>query len=223
MKRKIKRKIQSLIGHRILRKIERDQRFTYHGIDLEIPSGVFHPKYFSSSQFLIEWVENNTIEGQSIVEVGCGSGIASLLAARKGAKVTAIDISHQVIENLLHNARQNKVSLEILRSDLFDELAGRNFDYYLINPPFYPRLPEQEKEHAWFCGPEFEYFKKLFQQLSVRSEAAGIWMTLSNDCDLSRIQAIAKEYKFEFVLHRQKKRPFETNWLFELKRINQGG
>lgn len=220
MRKRIKGKLNELFGARLLRKLESDNSFSYKDVQLDIPAGVFHPKYFSSSKLLMDWVEQNDLQGKRVIEIGCGSGISSILAAKAGAHVTAIDINASAISNLLQNASKLKVQLEAYVSDLFSEVPNQSFDHYLINPPFYPKQPESEAEHAWFCGPEFEYFKRLFQQLNEREVDGNIWMTLSNDCDLEQIQKIAVPFGYEFIETRKKRGMMEVNWLFELKRID---
>src|ERR1700736_5219994 len=37
------------------------------------------------------------VVGRTILELGCGSGINSVLLARRGARVVAVDISHSLI------------------------------------------------------------------------------------------------------------------------------
>lgn len=178
--------------------------------------GIFHPRYFDSSRLLLNWVESNDLVGKTIIEVGSGSGIASLRAAQKGANVWSIDINPRAIALLKKNAEQNGISITALESDLFDRVDNTHFDFLLINPPFYPKNPANDAEKAWFCGAGFEYFHSLFQQLRQRAISSGIIMTLSDDCDLETIQAIAKEQGYQFELRRTKSSVFEKNFLFEI-------
>jgi len=48
---------------------------------------------------------------------------------------------------------------------LFDRIETKEFDYIIINPPYFPKNPNKEEEFAWFCGNDFQYFKKLFNQI----------------------------------------------------------
>lgn len=196
--------------------MENDRSYSYGSLQIALEPGVFHPKYFESSQMLLAWVESNELTGKSIIEVGCGSGISSLRAAQKGANVFSIDINPQAIQLIQKNAVSNKISLEALESDLFTSVPNTHFDFVLINPPFYPKNPKTDAEQAWFCGEGFEYFHQLFQQLKERKIYRGIYMTLSDGCDLERIQSIAKEHAYTFHLKDTKKSFFEKNFLFEI-------
>ncbi len=79
--------------------------------------------------------------GMKFLEVGCGAALVSILAARAGAKVTATDLNPHAINIALHNARQNKVPLEIVQTDLLDGLDGP-FDLVAFNPPYLPTAPD---------------------------------------------------------------------------------
>ncbi|MDA8648240.1 methyltransferase [bacterium] len=214
IRKKLKNIWFRLFSKRIVRKIENDRLYQYKSLQIALEPGVFHPKYFDSSQMLLNWVETNEVQGKNLIEVGCGSGITSLRAAQFGAHVWAIDINAQAIELLNKNAGSNGVQLTALESDLFSQVDDTSFDFVLINPPFYPKNPTTDAEKAWFCGSGFEYFHALFDQLKQRGISSGIFMTLSDDCDLDRIQSIAKEYGYSFHLRETKKSFFEKNFLF---------
>jgi predicted nicotinamide N-methyase len=52
-----------------------------------------------------------TLAGISVVELGCGLGVPSLVAAARGARVTAIDWATDAIELLRENASRNGLAL----------------------------------------------------------------------------------------------------------------
>lgn len=222
IRKRAKRLWFRLFAARQLRKIERDLDYRYGSLHLILEQGIFHPRYFKSSQLLLQLVESENVEGKTILEMGSGSGITALLAAQKGGIVTAVDINPKAVEVLIANGKRNELNLDVIASDLFDAVVHEPFDMILINPPFYPKQPRSFAEHAWFCGTEFEYFEKLFRQLKERELNSGIFMTLSDDCKLDKITSIAKQYGFEFELKRTVRSIFEKNFLFEIRseRIN---
>ena len=55
--------------------------------------------------------------GTRVIELGCGLGLPSVLAAKLGAAVTATDFHPETGEWLLHNAALNGVALEYRRLD----------------------------------------------------------------------------------------------------------
>ncbi len=145
----------------------------------------------------------------------------SIWAAKRGANVTATDISEKAIENIISNAETNHVDMEVVHSDLFESLPVIDFDYIVINPPYYPGKPKNEAEFAWYCGPGFEYFHRLFQGLgSYCGEKTQIMMVLSEDCDLKRIKEIAGGSGWKFEIVHSKKITGEWNYIFSIHKAS---
>lgn len=193
--------------------------YRFKDIEVTVMPGVFHPHLIISTKLLLEFLEQQNLAGKKLLELGCGSGIIAVKAAKMGAKVTASDISLAAVENVKINAEKCDVVIKAVVSDLFDNLAGEQFDVIIINPPYYPADPAEEIDHAWFCGAEFQYFERLFGGLSSHLTAnSEVFMILSEDCQLSKIQSIAKENDLIFSeLHRQKVMA-EWNYIFSIQR-----
>lgn len=188
------------------------------GLRLTIPSGVFPPHFLLSTSFMMDAMKDQSIRGNSLLELGAGSGALALMMARQGAKVTAVDISATAVEAIKENSRQNALPIEVLESDLFSALEGRIFDWILVNPPYYPATPKTEAEHAWFCGPEFEYFHRFFKELGVHVHASSkVWMVLSEDCDLQKLEAIALQHGWAMASIFSRTKWLERNYIFEIR------
>ena len=69
------------------------------------------------------------LEGGSLLDVGCGSGVLSIAAAKLGFEpVVGIDVDADAIEVTLANASVNRVALTAFQSDaLIDELPPARF------------------------------------------------------------------------------------------------
>jgi release factor glutamine methyltransferase len=183
-------------------------------------SDVFHPQFTISTKLLMQFLESHELNNKSFLELGCGTGFISVLAAKNGAKVLATDINSKALENTTLNAQLNHVKLEVLKSDLFDSIPNQVFDYIIINPPYYPRTPKSIAENAWFCGENFEYFEKLFSQLGdYFSVSSKVFMILSEDCQLASIEAIANRNKFEFSQVSKSKKWGEWNTIYHINKI----
>lgn len=198
--------------------MENDRTFQYEGITIDLQPGIFHPKYFKSSLLLIEFAKKQAEPKKHFLEIGSGSGIASLVAAKHGAEVTALDINKKAVDQLIENAKKNKLKLTVIESDLLDQLVQQKFDCVLINPPFYPKKARSHAEHAWFCGENYEYFIKLFEQLDTRGIHGDIYMTLSSDCQIDVIFKLAAERGYSYEKIETKRSLLERNYLFELKK-----
>jgi methylase of polypeptide subunit release factors len=63
------------------------------GFRLTVRPTVFHPRYFLTSKFFANFLAGLDLNGKRVADVGTGSGILALAAARAGAaNVIAIDI-----------------------------------------------------------------------------------------------------------------------------------
>lgn len=178
----------------------RESTYKYLDITLKVKPGVFHPKFFSSTGFMLEFLEFMNFSGKKLIEIGSGSGLISIVAAKDGARVTAIDISRIAVENTKLNIELNKRilelrngSIEVIESDLFEKINQGVFDLLIVNPPFYPGVAHKPEDHAWYAGQDMEYFKKLFTScIGHMNSSSEMYMVLSEDCNFSRIFEIAK-------------------------------
>lgn len=78
--------------------------------------------------------------GDHFLEIGCGTGIFSVLAALDGAEcVVAVDINSDAVANTIENAKLHGVDgrLKVIEGDMFCPLEkGSAFDIIFFNIPF---------------------------------------------------------------------------------------
>ena len=197
----------------------KEREYSYNNISVKVLPGVFHPGLFISTKVLLNFVNTLKFEGNSFLELGAGTGIISILAAKKGAAVFASDISSKAVQNIELNAAKNNVQINIFTSDLFKNIPYMQFDYIIINPPYYSRNPGEEEEYAWFCGSNFEYFKSLFNSLSnYIGKDSKVFMILSEVCDIQKIKSIGLENEFAWKIKMKKQFWGEKNYIFEIKK-----
>ena len=121
----------------------------YHGeMKLEVPESVYYPG--EDSELLAKHIESLDLHGKSVLEVGCGSGLLSIIAAKKGASVTAVDINKEAVEMAKANAGANSAAITAVESDLFSSVKGK-FDLIIFNPPYLP-VEEGEKDPTYAGG-----------------------------------------------------------------------
>ena len=83
-------------------------------------------------------------EGQSVLEIGTGSGIVAMYASRLTDSVTVTDINFDACRLAEENFRANGIDgIEILFGNLFEPVKNRKFDVILFNTPY---LPTEEDE-----------------------------------------------------------------------------
>lgn len=109
---------------------------SYGGLRLQVPDDVYPPA--EDSFLLAEGAKR--LRGR-ILEIGCGSGIASLCCAKASSanSVLGLDMNPSAVRCARENARSNGITnAEFRKGDLFNGLAGQEFDGILFNPPYLP-------------------------------------------------------------------------------------
>lgn len=218
------RRIIQLILHYLYRPLlelylNRNLTWRYKGLDMFIKKGVFHPAFFGSTKVFADFLERQELNGKSLLEVGCGSGILSLLSAKWGANVTALDINPDAVETTRLNAESNGLPVDLLQSDIFQNLPHRPFDIIINNPPYFPAEAQNDAEHAWYCGPDFGFFQRFFIGLKDFTQPqTRVWMILSDECKLDRIAEIAGKQGLELKEIHKAKSLLETFVVLEIMR-----
>jgi release factor glutamine methyltransferase len=223
MKSTKKKSIIRKIGFRILyplseKYLSKERSYKYKDITVTVFPGVFHPGFFFSTNLLLKYLEKLELNAKYILELGAGSGLISLFATKRGAFVTSSDISLTAVYNIEKNVKMNDANVEVIHSDLFDDIPHRRYDYIIINPPYYRKTPVSEKEFAWFGGDDFQYFRKLFTQLGNNFyENTNVLMVISDEADLEMIKSISAEYKFLLKEVFHKKIWGENHFIYNIK------
>ncbi|HRO70068.1 MAG TPA: methyltransferase [Chitinophagaceae bacterium] len=189
-----------------------------------MPPEVFHPGFFYSTQFLLRHISSMSLQCQRFLELGAGSGLISIYAAKNGARVTATDINPVAIEYLEKNGVTNGVNLAILHSDLFTHIAEQVYDIIAINPPYYKKKPIHARDFAWYCGEKGEYFESLFSDLGrYTTNDSQVFMTLFEGCDFEMIGGIAAQNNFRLVCIQTQKNLLEKNFIYKIeKKLDRG-
>ena len=77
--------------------------------------------------------------GQSVLEIGTGTGIVAMYASKLTDKVTATDINFDAITLAESNFKANNIdNIELLFGNLFEPVKNRKFDVILFNTPYLP-------------------------------------------------------------------------------------
>ena len=107
-------------------------------VELEIPEGVHPPP--PSSVDLARLLDIQP--GEEVLDLGCGSGLLSVAAAKLGAKrVVATDLDPRALEATVQNALHNGVNQRVeVRSGSWYEAVGEGerFDVIILTPPQTP-------------------------------------------------------------------------------------
>ena len=56
-------------------------------------------------------------QGERVLDVGCGTGVVAITAAQRGAKVSGLDLTPELLERARENARIAKVNVDFIEGD----------------------------------------------------------------------------------------------------------
>lgn len=199
-----------------------NNQWNYKELTITVLPEVFHPNWFVTSRMLLQYLEELNLEGKEFLELGCGTGTQACRAVQKGAIGYASDITNTSCQNATLNANQNDLDVKVFQSDIFEQIPAKySFDCIFVNPPFIEKYPEEEKDFAFCCGEEYEYYDYLFKNLADRLKPQGaLIMALAKSCDCERIKSTAHQWNFAFERIEQRKKYGETNYLFKVSRAS---
>ncbi|MCH2023102.1 MAG: methyltransferase [Saprospiraceae bacterium] len=166
--------------------------YSFKSIKIKVEPTVFHPALFFTTKILLRYTFQLNIQGKKILELGAGSGMISAISSKNGAEVTSTDINPAAISSMRESRAVNNLSFEIIQSDLFQKIPLQIFDYILLNPPYFKGAPRTDRDKAFYCGDNFEYFYNLFEQIQKYiTHRTEVYMLLSDDCNIQKIQNIS--------------------------------
>jgi len=136
------------------------------GVQLVIFPDVFNPVLLRSGVFLARnlpapapSMAPDSIRPRAL-DVGTGSGIGAIFAARLGYQVVGVDLNPEAVRCARMNVLLNHLDelIEIHPGDLFAPVAGERFDLVVFNPPFFRGVPSDGLDQAWRAPDVIERF-----------------------------------------------------------------
>jgi release factor glutamine methyltransferase len=191
------------------------------GFRLSVRPTVFHPRFFISSERFAEFIDELDFSGKTVIDVGTGSGILALAAARAGAaNVIAADINPNAAISAAENARANGLGDRVtgIASNLLTAFAPRPlFDVILSSPPKHAGEPRDLADRGWHAGPAYRDVAALFDQARERLKPGGrIYVMVSSDSDLDLFGMRIEQAGFAARLAKEYSILIESFLLYEL-------
>jgi len=182
-------------------------------IDIDVAPEVYNPS--DDSYLMLKTVEVRS--GEAFLEIGPGSGIISIHAAKAGAKVTAADISPHAVECTRHNALRNDAKVDVVRSDMFENVQGL-FDVIAFNPPYVADESTSTSwiERSWTGGREgsevaIRFMEDVWKHLAPNGR---VYMILSSLGGLTNILKASRE-RFQTEIIEEKHMFFESIFAYK--------
>jgi release factor glutamine methyltransferase len=173
-----------------------------NGVPLLVLPEVFNPAVFRTGSLLALAVASWSPPGHSrseeirVLDLGTGSGVGAVFAARRGFQAVAVDINPQAvrcarINALLHHQEER---IDVRQGDLFSPVAGERFDLVLFNPPFFRGEPASEIDRAWRGTDVLERFAAGLP--AALAEGGTVLLCLSTDGDGEALLAALRDGGF---------------------------
>ncbi|MGH3564914.1 MAG: methyltransferase [Pseudonocardia sp.] len=144
-----------LIGQTIIDKYHADSTrppvFEWVGLEWDLLDDVWPPAYSPGGELFADLIPFSGMS--SFLEMGCGTGIMSVLAARAGCpSVVGLDINPAAVRNTLINAERHGVTARVQArvSDLYSAVgSAERFDGIYWNPPFLDAPADRVDSSIW--------------------------------------------------------------------------
>jgi release factor glutamine methyltransferase len=198
------------------------KRVHFNDLFFDVNDDVYEP---AEDSFL--FAENLGVKvGDSVLDLGTGSGILAVTAVKKASHVLAVDLNPYAIRCAKDNAKLNRLlgRMDFLQGDLFSAFqAGVRFDLVLFNAPYLPSEAGEEETwigKAWAGGTNGRLVvDKFIMEVPAYLKAGGRVLLMQSTLTGvdETIDAFAKQGLKAAVVASQQLPFFETLTLIEAK------
>jgi release factor glutamine methyltransferase len=131
------------------------------GVPFIVTPSVFNPKVPRTGEFFASTLDMTLVDREAeVLDMGTGSGVCAVFAARHACRVVAVDINAAAVRCAGINARLNHLEhkIDVRLGDLFAPVPAERFDLILFNPPFLRGTPRDDRDRAWRSSDVAERF-----------------------------------------------------------------
>lgn len=169
------------------------------GLQLSVLPDVFSPSIHFTSRVFARFLSRPGVvpQGGSVLDLGTGSGLLAIVAARSGARrVVAIDINPAAVHCARANAARYGLQsiMEVLEGNSFTPVAGERFDLVVCNPPYFRGEPKSLAQSAFMGGSDLEWVtnfgRELHDHLNQRGHAL---ISLGDAAEIDTILRLLRE------------------------------
>ncbi len=195
----------------LLRRIRRPTLEYLDGVPLLSLPEVLNPVVFRTGAVLARtvaespWSEPSPGSTLRALDMGTGSGVGAVFAARRGYRVVGVDLNPEAVRcahlNVLLNHLEDQV--EIRQGDLFAPVAGERFALVLFNPPFFRGEPNGLFDLAWRSTDVMERFAAGLPAALDSSGRALVLLSTHGDGDSMLAALRAQALVVEPILNRR--------------------
>jgi release factor glutamine methyltransferase len=207
---------------------KRTRKVRIGDLALTVPPSVFHPGIFVTSRIFANYLRCANLRNKAVAEVGTGTGVLALSAARAGArKVLALDINPKAAAAAAQNAMANGLAsiVEARTSNLFSAVSSDElFDVIICSPPSFAGEPRDMSDRAWHAGQGYRDIHPLFREAYEHLNQGGeMYLLLSSDSNVPLIESLARQAGFDWTLVARKSIVVESFLIFRLTKGASAG
>lgn len=187
------------------------------GFKLKVDKGVFPPDFGLTTRYLAQFLKN--FKFKKALDMGCGSGYLALVLKKsnKDSEVWAVDTEESAIKCAEQNANLNKLSVKIIKSDLFSQIKKDNkFDLIVFNQPYYPL-----QNHIFGCKEDGgkEIISRFLEESKKYLFYGGTIIMPYSDVsgEINNPLSIAKQMGYDIETKIIKRNDDGTHYIYEIK------
>jgi release factor glutamine methyltransferase len=169
--------------------------------------GVANPKLLRTGAFFASRIDARLVgTGTRVLDMGTGSGVCAIFAARTARRVVAVDISTAAVRCARLNAALNHLEdrIDVRHGDLFAPVESERFDLVLFNPPFLLGAPKDERDATWRSGDAARRFAAgLGDHLEPSGAALLLLSSFGDACALFESELRSNGFRLELFARRR--------------------
>lgn len=182
-----------------------------------------HPLVYEPAEDSALLAKNLEVKkGDEVLDIGTGTGIQAIVAARKGGHVLAVDINTKALRLAENNASANGAGNIVFRkSDLFSNIGEKEkFDLIVFNPPYVPSKEGDMHARSWAGGKGgrevmVQFIRRAHAHLK---EGGRIQLLVSSLNNLEKVKKIFSSKGFDVEVVAKEKLWFEELYVLTAKR-----
>lgn len=110
----------------------------FWSLDFSVDNSTLIPR--PETETLIDFILSTFTNSKKLklLDMGTGSGAIAITIAREKPEweIFASDISKQALQLAAQNSKKHQTSVQLIHSDWFDNIPGKDFDIIVSNPPY---------------------------------------------------------------------------------------
>jgi HemK-related putative methylase len=177
------------------------------GVPIVVLPSVANPKSLRTGAFFASRLDGRLVGADAeVLDMGTGSGVCAVFAARHARRVVAVDINPGAVRCAAVNALLNHVEarIEVRQGDLFAPVARERFDLVLFNPPFFVGAPKDARDAAWRSSDAPQRFAAgLADHLKPNGAALVLLSSIGDACRRYEAELRARGFRLEVFARRR--------------------